>query len=162
MSIDKEPAMYRRILVPIDGSATAQRGLQEALGLAKACDASLVLLHVVEAYPMMMEMATASTWEQVTSDLREYGQRVLEQAHQAAQAAGIASEARLEDAAASRVCDVVVDQARERRCDLIVMGTHGRSGLAHVLLGSVAERVLQHAPCPVLTVRPHDFEFEMP
>lgn len=156
MSTNKEPAMYRRILVPIDGSATAQRGLQEALGLAKACDASLVLLHVVEAYPMMMEMATATTWEQVTSDLREYGQRVLEQAHQAAQAAGIASEARLEDAAASRVCDVVVDQARERRCDLIVMGTHGRRGVAHALIGSDAERVIRMSPVPVLLVRAPD------
>jgi hypothetical protein len=99
--------MYHRILVPIDGSATAQRGLQEAMGLAKTCDASLVLLHVVEAYPMMMEMATATTWEQVTTDLRAHGQRVLEAAHQAARDAGIASEARLEDA-------VVHDQLPKR------------------------------------------------
>lgn len=148
--------MYRRILVPIDGSATSQRGLQEAMGLAKACDASLVLLHVTEAYPMMMEMATATTWEQVSSDLRAQGQRVLEAAHQAAQAAGLASEARLEDAAASRVCDVIVDQARERRCDLIVMGTHGRRGIGHALLGSDAERVIRQAPVPVLLVRAPD------
>lgn len=148
--------MYRRILVPIDGSATAQRGLQEAQGLAKACDASLVLLHVVEAYPMMMEMATAATWEQVTSDLRAYGQRVLEEAHQAALAAGVACEARLEDAAASRVCDVVIEQARERRCDLIVMGTHGRRGVAHALIGSDAERVIRMSPVPVLLVRAPD------
>ena len=148
--------MYSRILVPIDGSATAQRGLKEALGLAKACDASVVLLHVVEAYPMMMEMATATTWEQVTTDLRAHGQRVLEQAHQAALAAGIACEARLEDAAAARVCDVVVEQARERRCDLIVMGTHGRRGVAHALVGSDAERVIRMSPVPVLLVRASD------
>lgn len=145
--------MYRRILVPIDGSATAQRGFREALGLAKTCDASLVLLHVVEAYPMMMEMATATTWEQVTTDLRAHGQRVLEAAHQAAGDAGIASEARLEDAAASRVCDVIVDQARDRQCDLIVMGTHGRRGLGHALIGSDAERVICQSPVPVLLVR---------
>jgi nucleotide-binding universal stress UspA family protein len=149
----KEPAMYRRILVPIDGSATGQRGLQEALGLAKTCDASLVLLHVVEAYPMMMEMATATTWEQVTNDLRAHGQRVLEQAHQAALAARIACEARLEDSAAARVCDVIVEQVRERRCDLVVMGTHGRRGMAHAVLGSDAERVIRMSPVPVLLVR---------
>jgi len=145
--------MYRRILVPIDGSDTAQRGLQEALGLAKAFDSSLVLLHVVEYYPVMMEMATATTWEQVTSDLRTHGQQVLERAHDAAKAAGIASEIHLEDAAASRVCDVIVDQAREHHCDLIVMGTHGRRGLEHALVGSDAERVIRLAPVAVLLVR---------
>jgi nucleotide-binding universal stress UspA family protein len=149
-------AMYRRILVPLDGSATAQRGLQEAVGLAKACDASLVLLHVVEAYPMMMEMATTTTWEQVTSDLRAHGQKVLEQAHQTVVAAGVACEARLEDAPAARVCDVIVDQARDRRCDLIVMGTHGRRGVAHALIGSDAERVIRLSPVPVLLVRAPD------
>lgn len=145
--------MYRRILVPIDGSDTAQRGLQEALGLAKAFGSSLVLLHVIEYYPVMMEMATSTTWEQVTNDLRAQGQHVLERAHDAVKVAGVASEAHLEDAAASRVCDVIVDQARERRCDLIVMGTHGRRGLAHALIGSDAERVIREAPVAVLLVR---------
>ncbi len=145
--------MYRRILVPLDGSATAQRGFEEALGLAKAFDASLVLLHVVEFYPVMMEMATSTTWEQVSESLRDEGRRVLDRAHEAAQSAGIASEARLEDAAAVRVCDVIVAQARERHCDLIVMGTHGRRGLGHALIGSDAERVVRMSPVAVLLVR---------
>lgn len=145
--------MYRRILVPMDGSATAQRGFEEALGLAKAFDASLVLLHVVEYYPVMMEMATSTTWEQVSESLRDEGRRVLDRAHEAAQSAGIASEARLEDAAAARVCDVIVAQARERHCDLIVMGTHGRRGLEHALIGSDAERVVRMSPVAVLLVR---------
>jgi nucleotide-binding universal stress UspA family protein len=146
-------SLYRRILVPIDGSDTAERGLQEAIGLAKAFDSSLVLLSVVEYYPMMMEMATATTWEQITTDLRSHHQQVLERAHDAAKAAGVASEAHLEDAAASRVCDVIVDQAREHQCDLIVMGTHGRRGIEHALVGSDAERVIRMAPCAVLLVR---------
>ena len=144
--------MYRRILVPIDGSDTAQRGLQEALGLAKAFDSSLVLLHVVEVYPMMMEMASATTWELVTTDLRQHGEQVLERAHDAAKAAGVASETHLEDAAAARVCDVIVDQAREHRCDLIVMGTHGRRGIEHAMIGSDAERVIRMSPVPLLVV----------
>jgi nucleotide-binding universal stress UspA family protein len=146
-------SLYRRILVPIDGSDTAERGLQEAIGLAKAFDSSLVLLSVVEYYPVMMEMATATTWEQVTIELRSHHQLVLERAHEAAKAAGVASEAHLEDAAASRVCDVITDQAREHHCDLIVMGTHGRRGLEHALVGSDAERVIRMAPCAVLLVR---------
>jgi nucleotide-binding universal stress UspA family protein len=148
--------MYRRILVPIDGSDTAERGLQEALKLATLCDASLVLLSVVEYYPVMMEMATATTWEQISTDLREYSQRVLDKAHDSAKSAGIASEAHLEDAAALRVCDVIVDQAREHQCDLIVMGTHGRRGIEHALLGSDAERVIRQAPCAVLLIRAHE------
>ena len=145
--------MYRRILVPIDGSDTAQRGLQEALGLAKAFDSSLVLLHVVEYYPMMMEMATATTWELITTDLRAHGQQVLERAHDAAKAAGVASETHLEDAAAARVCDVIVDHAREHQCDLIVMGTHGRRGIEHAMVGSDAERVIRMSPVPLLLVK---------
>jgi nucleotide-binding universal stress UspA family protein len=135
---------------------TAERGLQEALKLAKLCNASLVLLTVVEYYPMMMEMATATTWEQISTDLREYSQRVLDKAHDSAKAAGIATEAQLEDAAAARVCDVIVDQAREHQCDLIVMGTHGRRGTLHALVGSDAERVLRMAPCAVLLIRSTD------
>ncbi len=145
--------MYRRILVPIDGSDTAQRGLEEALALAKGFDSSLVLLHVVEFYPMMMEMATATTWEQVTTDLRAHGQRALDRAHDAAKAAGVASECHIEDAAAARVCDVIVEQAKNHQCELIVMGTHGRRGLNHALIGSDAERVIRMSPVPVLLVR---------
>lgn len=148
--------MYSRILVPIDGSATALRGLQEAVQLAKLCRSSVVLLHVLEIYPVMMEMATATTWEQVTRDLRQQGQSLLDEAHQRVVAEGVACEARLEDAAAARVCDVIVDQARERGCDLIVMGTHGRRGVSHALLGSDAERVLRMAPVPVLLLRSDD------
>lgn len=145
--------MYRRILVPVDGSPTSQRGLQEALSLAKTFDASLVLLHVIESYPMVMEMASTTTWQSITADLRTHGSALLERAHDAAKTAGIACEIHLEEAIASRVCDVIVDQAREHRCDLIVMGTHGRRGIERALIGSDAERVLRQSPVPVLMVR---------
>ena len=101
----------------------------------------------------MMEMVTITIWEQVTNDLREHGRRLLDHAHDSYKAQGIACEAHLEDAAASRVCDVIVDQAREHRCDLIAMGTHGRRGINHALIGSDAERVVRMSEVPVLTVR---------
>jgi len=145
--------MYQRILVPLDGSAPSERGFAEALSLARAFDASLVLLHVIESYPMMIEMASATTWEQVGSGLRDEGQRVLDQAHEAAQSAGVASETHLEEVSAARVCDVIVEQARAHRCDLIVMGTHGRRGVERAVVGSDAERVIRQAPCAVLLVR---------
>jgi nucleotide-binding universal stress UspA family protein len=145
--------MYRRILVPIEHSPTSQRGLDEALNLAKAFDASLVLLHVIEYLPMMVDMTGSAVIEQVSTEMRKAGERLLERAHDAARSAGVASEAHLEDSAAARVCDVIVQQARDHQCDLIVMGTHGRRGVEHALLGSDAERVLRLAPCPVLLVR---------
>jgi nucleotide-binding universal stress UspA family protein len=145
--------MYRRILVPIEHSPTSQRGLDEALNLAKAFDASLVLLHVIEYLPMMVDMTGSAVIEQVSAEMRKAGERLLERAHDAARSAGVASEAHLEDSAAARVCDVIVQQARDHQCDLIVMGTHGRRGVEHALLGSDAERVLRLAPCPVLLVR---------
>lgn len=148
--------MYQRILVPIDGSATSARGLKEALSLAHTCRASVVLLHVLEYSPVMLEMATSTTWELVDRDLRAQAQDLIDAARDQALAQGVACEGHVVDAAAQRVCDVVVAQARERRCDLVVMGTHGRRGMAHALLGSDAERVIRLSPVPVLLVRADD------
>lgn len=145
--------MYRRILVPLDLGAASQRGLQEALKLARAFDASLVLLHVIETYPLVMDMSGTVVIEQIAGLLRASGRELLERAHADARAAGLASETWLEDAATARVAEVIVEQARQRRCDLIVMGTHGRRGVERALLGSDAERVLRNAPCAVLLVR---------
>jgi nucleotide-binding universal stress UspA family protein len=147
-----EIVMARRFLVPLDGSPTADRGLAEALRLARPLDASLVLLHVVESYPMMIEMATTSTWEAVANGLREQGQNLLERARRSALEAGIAAEAYLDENAAARVCDLIVERAREHHCDMIVMGTHGRRGVQHALMGSDAERVVRQSKIPVLLV----------
>lgn len=145
--------MYSRILVPIDGSPTAERGLQEALALARQLDASVVLLYVVDSYPMMVEMATSTTWDAITEGLRDAGRKVLGAAHEAATKQGVASEAVLDDVDAARVADVIVEQAKARHCELIVMGTHGRRGAGRALLGSDAELVLRLSPVPVLLVR---------
>ena len=147
--------MYHRILVPIDGSATAQRGFDEALKLAQAFDASLVLLHVLEyqPMPMPMEVAYVTPWELIATSLRESGQRLLDSARGSAHTAGVACEARLEESVAARAGDVIADQASQRACDLIVMGTHGRRGIARALIGSDAECAVRQAPCPVLLVR---------
>lgn len=148
--------MYQRILVPIDGSATSARGLEEALSLAHTCRASVVLLHVLEYSPVMLEMATSTTWELVDRDLRAQARDLIDAARGQAKAQGVACEGHVVDAAAQRVCDVVVAQAKEHRCDLVVMGTHGRRGVAHALIGSDAERVIRLSPVPVLLVRADD------
>lgn len=145
--------MYRRILVPIDGSPTAERGFEEGLALARALGSTLVLLHVVEYMPSVPEMAPTLTWEQVWKDLREAGQGLLERAHARARDAGVDAEARLEDVAATRAAVVIAEQAAALHCDLVVMGTHGRRALARALLGSDAEFLVRHSPVPVLLVR---------
>lgn len=145
--------MYDRILVPLDGSPTAAAGLGEALKLARAMGSTLVLLHVIEDFPVAMEMASAATWEAVTSGLRENGSRVLDEASARASAQGVKAETVLHDAGGLRVCDLIVDAATAQKADLIAMGTHGRRGVQHALIGSDAERVLRQAPVPVLMTR---------
>lgn len=145
--------MYTRILVPVDGSDTAATGLQEALALARRLNSTLVLLHVVDPVPLPLEAMTASVWQELGDDLRIRGQAVLDQARSAALAQGVAAEARLIEGRVERVADTIVDEARSARCELIVMGTHGRRGFSRLMLGSDAERVLHACPVPVLLIR---------
>jgi nucleotide-binding universal stress UspA family protein len=145
--------MYRRILAPIDQSATAQHGLDAAFSMAKAYGASLVFLHVVEFQPFTLDPAGAVVIAEVMDDLRNAGQELLQAAHDRAKAAGIASEVHQLEAPTARVGDVIVEQAREHQCNLIVMGSHGRRGMDRVLLGSDAERVVRLATVAVLIVR---------
>lgn len=148
--------MYRKILVPVDGSATAARGLEEATGLARASGAQVVLLHVIDAYPLAVEMATSDTWQLVMDGLRKQGQALLAQGGMTLRDHGVPVVERLVEFPAGRVADAILDEARQQGCDLIVMGTHGRRGFAHMVMGSDAERVVHESPLPVLMVRHPD------
>ena len=145
--------MYRKILVPLDGSATAARGLEEAVGLARATGSSLALLHVMDVFPLGMEVANAQAWELLVESLRTHGQTLLAQARTVASEHGVAASDKLVEFPVGRVADVIVDEAKSQSCDLIVMGTHGRRGIGRALLGSDAELVLRQSPVPVLLVR---------
>lgn len=146
-------SVYERILVPLDGSATAERGLQEAIRLAGERPSKLVLLHVIDDFPMLMEMAAVSNFEAGLQKSRELGQQILSQAQSKAAAAGVEALTVLREVAQSRVAEIVIDEAARARCDLIVMGTHGRRGLSRLALGSDAERVARSTPVPLLLVR---------
>lgn len=145
--------MYERILVPLDGSATAQQGLQQARQLARQLGSTLVLLHVLEPYPYGMEFASAETWESLIDGMREQATRLLADGRVQAEAGGVKVETLMVEAPDGRVCDAIVQQAQAQFCGLIVIGTHGRRGISHALLGSDAERVLRLSPVPVLSVR---------
>ena len=146
--------MYQRILVPIDGSPTAQLGLAEAIRLAQMSGGQLRLLHVIDELSIVMGMAPYATpQEDLFSAMREQGEAVLAQAREQAVSQHVAADVVLLESFGGLLADQVVAQAKSWPADLIVLGTHGRRGIGRMLLGSDAEQVLRNAPVPVLLVR---------
>jgi nucleotide-binding universal stress UspA family protein len=144
--------VYERILVPFDGSPTSKKGLQEAMHLGKALGSRLRVLHVVEN-PVMLDFTGMANIGDVLDVLRRTGQELLASAQALARQQGIDADTALVEERLERVADVVIRHAREWSADLIVMGTHGRRGVSHLLLGSDAEGVIRLSPVPVLLVR---------
>lgn len=146
--------MYQRILVPVDGSACARRGLSEAIALARLTGARIRLVHVVDEPLVAIGSEVGAT---VSADLlktvREAAQRVLADATETVKLAGIPVDDQLLDSFDGRLCDLVVAAARSWSADLVVIGTHGRRGVGRLLLGSDAEQILRLSPVPVLLVR---------
>jgi hypothetical protein len=144
----------QRILVPVDFSDHAQKALRYALGFAAQFGAEITLVHIVEqmVYPgdwMYPPLAAtdfaAEKREQVVEKLRDLTRGMdIKASH----------VVRL-----GRAWQEVAEIAKEKKSDLIILATHGYTGLKHVLLGSVAEKIVRHAPCPVLTVRPDERDF---
>ena len=149
-------SMYKKILVPVDGSPTGLRGYEEAVALARALGSSLVVVHVVDTFPMAVEMVPPTTWQEISDGLRKRGETLLEAARTTAASHGVGAETRLVEAHTERVANTIVQEARDANCDLVVMGTHGRRGFNRVMMGSDAELVVRNCPLPVLLVRHPD------
>lgn len=146
--------MYTKILVPVDGSPTSNRGVDEAIKLARLTGAKLKLLHVIDLLTIAMTPeAGAALTAQMAELLTEGGKTILADAKARVQAAGLDVDTELIDSLAGRVCDQVVDVAQAWGADLIVIGTHGRRGVGRLMIGSDAEQIVRHAPVPVLLVR---------
>ena len=147
--------MYRRILVPVDGSNASLLGLEHAIALAADQDASLRILNVVDemVFSTMMAEPVAVPIDDILESMRVDGRKTLDKALARAQKAGMKAEAIQIPSRGRPVSDVILAEARRSRADVIVMGTHGRRGLNRLLLGSDAERVLRDAPVPVLLTR---------
>lgn len=145
---------YSKILIPLDGSDLAEEALEAAVPLARAFGAPVLLLGVLDLTAGMYDVYSEAF---SPVDLRAQLETFLDAALARAQA-----QAEGEGLTASRFLRVgvppeeIADLAQEQGVDLIVMTTHGRKGLSHVLLGSVTERVIRTAPCPVLVVRPRE------
>jgi nucleotide-binding universal stress UspA family protein len=150
----------RKILVPVDFSAHSKESQVWASELAQRYDASLTLLHVYQPISYALPEGYVLPSASLLADLEVSLGKALDEA-----------KTQLESTAGLRVDTALIQGvpfaeivrfAREGAYDLIVLSTHGRTGIRHALLGSVAEKVVRKAPCPVLTVRPQGQEFERP
>lgn len=141
---------YKRILVPVDGSATAAKGMAAAIRLAKQSRAKLLLLHVVEEYAAFSAPELGMSVGPLLDAMRRGGKRTLARIAKAAARAGVKPQTMLVEHVGGRVADAITRQARRWRADLIVMGTHGRRGVQRMLLGSDAELVVRSSTVPVL------------
>jgi nucleotide-binding universal stress UspA family protein len=145
--------MYQNILVPIDGSPTSARGLDEAIRLAAALGSRIRLLHVVNELVVLTPEVAATALTDVLDMLRSVGNQVLSGAEAHVRKAGVPVESQLVEAVGGHAGDHVVTKAREWPADVIVCGTHGRRGIRRAILGSDAEHIVRHSPVPVLLVR---------
>jgi nucleotide-binding universal stress UspA family protein len=144
--------MYKRILVPIDGSSTSDRALLEAIKLIDAQPVQLRLVHVVDDL-QFLDTEGYVDYAELRELTRKIGERSLAKAKEVARQADITVETSLLDANGERIAQVIDAEAESWSADLIVIGTHGRSGFNHLLFGSVAEGVVRGASVPVLLVR---------
>ena len=145
--------MYQRILVPIDGSKTSERALRETIKVANR-EASLRLIYVLEEIQFVdAEGYAYIDIAELQKTMRQTGERALAIAGEQARKAGMAVETALIEAIGERVASVIGKDAQQWHADLIVIGTHGRSGLNRFLMGSVAEGVVRLATIPVLLIR---------
>lgn len=144
--------MYKRILVPVDGSETSLNGLKEAVSLAKSTGARLRVLHVVDGLAFIAEHGG---YVSDTEIFRKSGEKMLARIMPRVQQQVRADSLIIENVS-GRAADTIIDVAEEWRADVIVMGTHGRRGVNRLVFGSDAEIVIRSSPVPVLLVRAPD------
>jgi len=147
--------MYKKILVPTDGSALSKKAIRGAVELAAAVGAEVLAVHVVPRYPMSYFEGgiTVSPTEiaRVEKQWAEHGQALADEVGKAAEKAGV--KARATTVRSDLVADALLAAARKNKCDLIVMASHGRKGIKRLLLGSETQHVLTHGTIPVLVLR---------
>jgi nucleotide-binding universal stress UspA family protein len=148
--------MYKRILVPVDGSTTSLKALNTALALAKEAGGQLRLLHLREELAYLSYDPFGTYYAELLTAAREAGVKILADGVAAAQLAGVAADSVLDEQLGEGLGEAAATAARQWDADLIVVGTHGRRGARRLFLGSGAEQVVRQAPVPVLVIRGDD------
>ena len=134
-----------KVLVALDGSIYSDYAIDQAISLGDKCNSTIYLISVINLHPEQMAVAAELT-EKLSSEARQ----ILDAGKEKVEKANLACETIVR--MGGHVHDLIVQEAKERDIDLIVMGTHGKTGLRGLFIGSVAQKVIGHAPCPVLVV----------
>jgi nucleotide-binding universal stress UspA family protein len=137
--------MYKNIVLAYDGSKFSNKALQEAISLAKSSGGSLLILSVVDITDEFESEAPGLT-DKMTGKLLKLAQKALEKTV----AAGVKAKVEVH---VGDAYEMIVEISKKKKADIIVMGSHGRTGLTRLLMGSVTSRVIGHAPCSVLVVK---------
>jgi nucleotide-binding universal stress UspA family protein len=147
--------MYKRIVVAVDGSETSGKALDEATNLAREMSSVILLLHVCEEMPIMWEPdgMNMTLMQDSLKAIADAGKELLEKHRKQLAEQSITVETKLVETYGGRMGSVISEEAQKWHADLLVVGTHGRKGIAHFLIGSVAEDVTRTASMPVLLVR---------
>jgi nucleotide-binding universal stress UspA family protein len=146
--------MFKHILMPTDGSQHSERAVERGIQLAKLCGARVTGIHVVPDYNVLLAYEASfdtGTQKVIEDEAHERAEKFLAFVRRAADAAGVPCETMV--ATNDHPYDAIVNAANERKCDLIVMTSRCRKGLASLLMGSESTRVLHRASIPVLTFR---------
>ncbi len=148
--------MIKKILVSLDGSRLAEKALPYARTLAQKFDAELILVRVLQPMIIMSDYGYVPFYQsqvlQEEADAKVYLSSIQKKF------SNLGLTIHIEILEGNPVAETIIDMARETAVDLIVMSTHGRSGLSQWVYGSVANKVLQHAPCPIFLVRAKELE----
>jgi universal stress protein A len=150
------PFTIQNILVPVDFSACSKKALAYALPFARQFGATITLAHVLQISPIAGTEFTEVDFLALEARARKDCQDALQTLAEEQIAQGFSIRTHL---ASGRAWPEIVELAKQQKTDLIIISTHGHTGLKHVLLGSIAENVVRHAPCPVLVVRKQEREF---
>jgi nucleotide-binding universal stress UspA family protein len=144
--------MYQRILVPVDDSETSRRALIEAMRFCCDQHGRVRLVHVIDLAQFTWGGAEFVDVGELQSNLKASGRKVLDDAALRMSGQGLEVETALVEIWGGHLSTAIIEDATAWAADIIVMGSHGGTGLAHLLLGSVAEGVVRHAPVPVLII----------
>ncbi|MBG9390222.1 universal stress protein [Caenimonas aquaedulcis] len=142
--------MFKRILVPVDGSTTSNKALTQALQLARELGARVRLLHAIDELVYINVYGYSPA---LMDAVRDAATKVLADALEIAKSAGVEVDTRMVDEPAQRLGATVAKEAQDWNADLVVLGTHGRRGFSRMVLGSGAEQIIREAKVPVLTIR---------
>jgi nucleotide-binding universal stress UspA family protein len=151
--------VYKKILVPTDGSDLSEKGVDAAIEFARLCGAEIIAFAVAEPAPMPAgEAAMVIDLGVETDRLNQLAQEIVNKVEQTAKAAGV--PCKTATAYSAEPAQEIMDAATANQCDLIFMSSHGRHGLSRLLAGSVAQNVLAYSTTPVMLLRPqrHDHD----